>query len=657
MNFFAFFIPDFNEPLQVIFFTSILIILLVTVAALKRHAKEQSWENNWNGDLSPTDSLLSAEQGNVQTISDAVATKSEKAAEAMPGFLLIIGLLGTFLGLGIALNQASLIINSDVSGQNYSEMMSSLTQMMTGLGTKFKASIWGISGFIVLRVIIGLLGVEKKRLEWCAHKIKTDNSNNKSQIKNEEEQRLNQMLGASSNIVEAIKSTLGNQFEKQNELIDKSNKILFNVLSHTSELRQEANSHNVLLNNVLTTLKSSHAIESRMMDVMTENHEVTKNIVQSLTKLDSLREINYKGAQLLNKISHTITASNSEHKEQLNSINAHLNHVVASTIENSQRMEQFSASTQESLVSLSESGELMKSASQGISAGADKLSTTVNAFESNINMVMGKLTTDLGGTITDMRDSFTGSMTEMAKDLSQSTSDISNAVKENAHSVEITMETVKSSINDSLQIQQRSSNEFQLSSQTLNESMESVTSLVNDLRESIKSGLSAISRSSKEVQSLNNNYKIITECNENAVKQNEAIRTHMQELCEQLISSNEYSTHLESLISDIAKGSAGKFNQIISVLQDKEDLKALVEQIKHITNQLDNQSSHQQQKAKSQFDQIENAIIAINKLDTLSEEIGMNSNELKSINQSLFGMSEHLSELSKKTKNRAVAVA
>ncbi|MBF9002102.1 hypothetical protein [Vibrio nitrifigilis] len=657
MNFIAFFIPDFNEPLQVIFSIGIFVILIVTVVALKVHAKEQNWENNWNGDLSPSDSLLSAEQGNVQTISDTVATKSEKAAEAMPGFLLIIGLLGTFLGLGIALNQASIIINSDVSGQNYSEMMSSLTQMMTGLGTKFKASIWGISGFIVLRVIIGLLGVEEKRLEWCAHKIKTDNSNNKSQLKNEEEQRLNQMLGASSNIVEAIKSTLGNQFEKQNELIDKSNNILSNVLSHTSELRQEANSHNVLLNNVLTTLKNSHTIESRMMDVITENNEVTKNIVQSLTKLDSLREINGEGVKLLNKISHTFIESSGEHKEQFNAITTHLNHVVDATIENSQRMAKFSDSTQESLLSLSESGELMKFASQGISAGADKLSTTVNSFESNMNMVMGKLTTDLGGTISDMRDSFTGSMTEMAKDLSQSTSDISNAVKENAHSVEITMETVKSSINDSLQRQQESSAEFRLSSQTLNEQMESVTFLVNDLRESIKSGLSAISRSSKEVQSLNNKYKTITESAEVTVEQNEAIRTHMQVLCEQVISSNEYSTHLESLISDIAKGSAGKFNQIISALQDKEDLKTLVEQIEHITNQLDNQSSHQQQKAKNQFDQIENAIIAINKLDTLSEGIDMNSSELKSINESLSGMSEHLSELSKKTRSRSVAAA
>ena len=657
MNFFAFFIPDFNEPLQVIFFTSISVVLIFTVVMLKLHAKEQSWENNWNGDLSPTDSLLSAEQGNVQTISDAVATKSEKAAEAMPGFLLIIGLLGTFLGLGIALNQASIIINSDVSGQNYSEMMNSLTHMMTGLGTKFKASIWGISGFIVLRVIIGLLGVDNKRLEWCAHKIKADNSNNKILIKSEEEQRLNQMLGASSSIEDAIKSTLGSEFEKQNELIDKSNKILFNVLSHTSELRQEANGNNVLLNNILEILRSSHATESRMIDVINDNHEVTKNIVTRLTQLDSLRDINYKGVQLLNKISQTFIASSSEHKEQLKLITAHLNNVVDATIKNSKSMAEFSSSSQKSLESLSESGELMKSASQGISAGADKLSTTVNAFESNMNVVMEKITTDLGGTITDMRDSFTGSMTEMAKDLSQSTSDISNAVKENAHSVEITMETVKSSINDSLQIQQKSSNEFQLSSQTLNESMEAVTSLVEDLQESIKSGLSAISRSGKEVKSLNTAYQAITLNTENAVKQNEAVCTQIQKLCEQVISSNEHSTHLETSIGNIAQGSVEKFNQVISVLEDKEDLKTLIEHMKHITNQLDEQGLHLQKKEKSQFDQIENAILAINKLDTLSEVIGMNSNELKSINHSLFGMSEHLSELSKKTKSRAVAAA
>ncbi|TOF18044.1 hypothetical protein CGJ28_26180, partial [Vibrio parahaemolyticus] len=115
-----------------------------------------------------TNALLSSEQGTLHDIGEVVATRSEKASDVMPGFLLIIGLLGTFLGLGIALNQASEIISNDLSGQNYDEMMNSLMQMMSGLGTKFKASIWGISGFILLRVFSGLFNTENARLNWCA---------------------------------------------------------------------------------------------------------------------------------------------------------------------------------------------------------------------------------------------------------------------------------------------------------------------------------------------------------------------------------------------------------------------------------------------------------------------------------------------------------
>ena len=68
----------------------------------------------------------------------------------MPGLLLVIGLLGTFVGLGIALNKASEILQQ-AQGAGMDQAMGNLMGMMEGLGTKFKTSTWGIIGFLLFK--------------------------------------------------------------------------------------------------------------------------------------------------------------------------------------------------------------------------------------------------------------------------------------------------------------------------------------------------------------------------------------------------------------------------------------------------------------------------------------------------------------------------
>jgi len=87
----------------------------------------------------------------------------------MPGMLLILGLLGTFLGLGLALDKASTILQNS-GGASVGAMgsaMQDLTSMMQGLGTKFKTSTWGIIAFILLKIWESINGFEDRRLIWC----------------------------------------------------------------------------------------------------------------------------------------------------------------------------------------------------------------------------------------------------------------------------------------------------------------------------------------------------------------------------------------------------------------------------------------------------------------------------------------------------------
>ncbi len=90
----------------------------------------------------------------------------------MPGILLILGLLGTFLGLGIALNKASTILLEANAGGGMDNAMVNLMGMMEGLGTKFKTSTWGIMAFLLLKAWSASNGYEERRLRWCVGKMK-----------------------------------------------------------------------------------------------------------------------------------------------------------------------------------------------------------------------------------------------------------------------------------------------------------------------------------------------------------------------------------------------------------------------------------------------------------------------------------------------------
>jgi len=182
-------------------------VLLVT---FKANAK--SWQRKWEGEeLDTSPSGLEVEHGSISELSQAVATPAEKLASMMPGLLLIVGLLGTFLGLGLALDKASSILQS--SGSSVGAMddsMQNLMAMMQGLGTKFKTSTWGIIAFILLKVWESWSGFEERRLTWCINKMKGELSQTRDLREQEklasEEKQHTSLMGSSQLIVDALRA-------------------------------------------------------------------------------------------------------------------------------------------------------------------------------------------------------------------------------------------------------------------------------------------------------------------------------------------------------------------------------------------------------------------------------------------------------------------
>jgi len=91
----------------------------------------------------------------------------DHVVENAPGFALVLGLLGTFLGIGLAIQGAGQILadmNSNAtSATDMRQTIGHLSPMLAEIGLKFKCSAWGIMAHIFLRFCIPAFGIEEKR--------------------------------------------------------------------------------------------------------------------------------------------------------------------------------------------------------------------------------------------------------------------------------------------------------------------------------------------------------------------------------------------------------------------------------------------------------------------------------------------------------------
>lgn len=210
------------ELLPIIFFVIIWGLFIFTIIGILKNANAENWEKNWYNDDDDSSNDLDVEHGSVLELSDVVATKSEKLADVMPGIILIIGLLGTFIGLGLALDKASSILSSaDASAMDSS--MAQLMGMLEGLGAKFKTSTWGLLAFLLLKPIMAKNGYEERRLKWVIEKVKSEFDlirNQREKSENEKNEKvLSGLLGVSTAINSSHQALMAyaTQWQQQSE--------------------------------------------------------------------------------------------------------------------------------------------------------------------------------------------------------------------------------------------------------------------------------------------------------------------------------------------------------------------------------------------------------------------------------------------------------
>lgn len=406
------------EPLQATFAVVIAFTLAYTMAGVWRHANAKNWEAIWHRGGAGGNGYLDIEHGSVSELSDAVATRHERLAEIMPGLLLIIGLLGTFLGLGMALDKASTILAGAGNGVS-PDTMSNMMEMMHGLGSKFKTSTWGILAYLVLKTYCSSNAFEERRLAWCISKMKVEVDLQRLQARE---------LRAADNarLVDAIE-----------------------------------NMGAALLNRA-----EMNAIDDG------ERH----------------RE--------------AIAGADRQHRESLNRIDVQVEHGQATR----NALEQFVGSVGMNISAMAEAASGMAESAKESGESTRELRVTIGEFGSTVGKVLHDMDRELNATVNSMSNVFTTNMQSMAGELSSATQAISYAIEKLSEGVDQTLQSVKQSNEASMKVNQKAQEMFIATSSDLSTNIIAVTSLINDVRERITSGLAAVSASGQRMQSLDRRF-------------------------------------------------------------------------------------------------------------------------------------------------------
>lgn len=490
--------PSLSNPLEVFFFSIIAFGLLLSLITSQVFGQPAKWEKNWRGGARIN--ALDIEHGSIGELSHAVASGWERFASNMPGLLLIIGLLGTFLGLGLALDKASTILQGhDDSLNAMSGSLTQLTGMMKDLGTKFKTSTWGIIAFILIKLWEAApWSAESKRTDWCLEHMKAEiDLSRKAELARHAE-RDEMHLAA----LESVGTRLVGAFNAQGLLV-------------TTELKQikavefkngkQAESHF----NAVDTRLADHQQQLGEIARFSENLAQIAEMSTQFSRLVNVEE-SLKGLQAVETRLGEVANSTRTSSECLQG------YVEAKT-DNLQRQEAAVQLMGESATLLADSAGLLKGSVQVMQ---EKLSGAIESLNEDfaghlvemkasmdgnitrLGTVMETIEGSLTGTITTMSREFTQNTQDMAANLKGATDNISTAVDSLSEHIGTVVKQVQGTIVDAKDMQKKTSSQFSQTSATLNEAIATMSSNMDELGKSISEGLKEASKAGHKMDAV-----------------------------------------------------------------------------------------------------------------------------------------------------------
>lgn len=538
--------------LQWIFLLAIAAVALVNVFFVNMTANEATWEINWKrGTTGDDKDDFDTEHGSVHDISDAVASPWERLADSMPGILLIIGLLGTFIGLGVALNEAAKVVSAN-------EGIGALGATMEGLGTKFKTSTWGIIAYLLFKIWVARDGFESRRLQWCAGKMKV-------QLNQRRKTQFDRDMAVTRLVVDEVR-VLGVAVTKAiSDTSHENLRVFNNAVTVTTESRS-------LLAAILKSSTAQYGEIKKFVDASADNLDAIKNsanemgiaaglVGQSATQLSGVLD------QLKTDLNRSISDMNSSVKGNLESVSAvmkeagqgvaesarELNTSVAgfeSNVTNvlSQLKSDLSSAIQGMSNKLAESvgkievavgavpkavGTTMEKVEESLKTATGNLDTSIQGMSSQLTSAVNEIQTEIrklpqsvSTTMDRLQTAFSGNLDKIDSSLTKATGKIVAAVD----TVPQAMNEVQAAIKTSVEIQTRANGKFDATTKELRETVAGMQQFVQSLGGDIKAGLRSISDTGLRIASLEGRFTSLTSNAEENVSQLKELVSSIQSI-------------------------------------------------------------------------------------------------------------------------------
>lgn len=620
----GFLLPDFADPIQVTFMCILLLMIASTIISTQLVAKPSSWEKKWHQGTPDDDSDdLDIEHGSVTDLWHAVATAPEKVADIMPGMLLVVGLLGTFLGLGMALNHASNILGQPdaMSASGAANSMHDLLGLLQGLGTKFKTSTWGICGFVLLKITSELTRFDEKRLTWVINKVKKQINHRKQhnfdvEI-NKQQQLFEQMQSITNGVVNGLTNNIALLLEQNNNNYMMYDKELKSVNAHIVELRSCSQEVGTSINKAIDA--QTLMLGKRLQDVQSSALESMK-IMQN-----ELQEINKSVAEYRVDYNEQCVKQAKDVSSQTSTLCEYLQGIKSSTTNTMEAMNHFTRSTGTIVNNMANAADKMANGAGQVGNAAEQLVGAVDLFKTQFTDVLNNVRQDLGAAITNMSDQASETFERGSQQLGDATRDISMALAQLSDDVKGTMDTVQSSITKALDIQQESQAVFIVSTKTLTEKIDASTGIVNSMKTNIDNGLRAISST---------NRIMISACEEVETSNN-----YLRDVIEKLF---EVSTSIQSLshLSDAPEHFKVIKWLLNNVVKNQAELAATVNPLRHMDDLLP-----QLKAILSLLDELRAALGPIQLLADDTGKVASNTQIMATVSDNTHAMLDVLKEL------------
>ncbi|WP_241084809.1 hypothetical protein [Pseudomonas viridiflava] len=462
--------PSLGSPLELVFCTVIIGGMLVSLITAEVCGRAPAWERNWQGGTHK--GALDIEHGSLGELNQAVATLPERIVANMPGLLLIVGLLGTFLGLGMALDKASGILQGNADSLNaMTDSLGQLTGMMKDLGTKFKTSTWGIIAFIALKLWDSARwSAESRRTGWCVDRMKREIDNSRDQHKSATELRDNLTRQALADVGEQLVNAIANQ----NQLLGTELKQLKLIeLKRGQTLDQQFAQTAVNLDGQLEQLRrlsgpegylaalARYAVHLPRLDMLEHHGETLMGLDAGLGRLQAQLEHSNQqltglgqklehGHNLTERLQHTATLQSElrerqgqtllatlteQHDAQLDSDRSLATHlqerfdelvklstkgveatqaVSANTKASQKSLEQFVIASNDNLNTLEQAGTTMGEAAKQLAQSASALEGSVLTMEKSVGAAIDKLNDDFHTHLQTMQGSLDSNISRLS---------------------------------------------------------------------------------------------------------------------------------------------------------------------------------------------------------------------------------------------------